>query len=73
MPQMTFLAPLPHRLYVQNDDMIVFSNPLLIRIQTTLEGGFTESAFNSNWLNANFMWMELMQIDLHSMRIIFVL
>ena len=53
---------------------IVLSYPiqLTIRIQTTSEGGLTEFAFNSNRLNVNSVWKQLMRIDSHSMRIIFV-
>ena len=59
---------------IDYDEIIVLSYPiqLTIRIQTTSEGGLTEFAFNSNRLNANSVWMQLMRIDSHSMRIIFV-
>ena len=33
---------------------------LIICIQTTSEGGLTEFAFNSNRLNANSVWTQLM-------------
>ena len=59
---------------INYDEIIALSYPiqLTIRIQTTAEGGLTEFAFNSNRLTANSMWTQLMQIDSHSMRIIFV-
>ena len=75
---------LPRVVYVQNtvrphvlidyDKIIVLSYPiqLAIHIQTTSEGGLTEFVFNSNRLNANSVWTQLMRIDLHSMRIIFI-
>ena len=59
---------------IDYDEIIALSYPiqLTIRIQTTSEGGLTEFAFNSNRLNANSVWTQLMRIDSHSMRIIFV-
>ena len=75
---------LPRVVYAQNtvrphvlidyDEIIALSYPIqpTIRIQTTSDGGLTEFAFNSNWLNANYVWTQLMRIDSHSMRIIFV-
>ena len=39
------------------------SNLLTIRIQTTSAGGLPQITFNSNRLNANSVWMQLMQID----------
>ena len=64
---------MPHVL-IDYDEIIALSYPiqLTIRIQTTSEGGLTEFAFNSNRLNANSVWTQLMRIDSHSMRIIFV-
>ena len=59
---------------IDYDEIIALSYPiqLIIRIQTTSEGGLTEFAFNSNRLNANSVWTQLMRIDSHSMRIIFI-
>ena len=59
---------------IDYDEIIALSYPiqLTIRIQTTSEGGLTEFAFNSNRLNAHSVWTQLMRIDSHSMRIIFV-
>ena len=55
---------------IDYDEIIAFSNPirLIIRIQTTSEGALTGFAFD-----ANSVWTQLMRIDLHSMRIIFVM
>ena len=76
---------LPHVIYAQNtvrphvlidyDKIIALSYliQITIRIQTTSEGGLSEFAFNLNRVNANSMWMQLMQIDSHSMHIIFVM
>ena len=63
----------PHVL-IDYDEIITLSYPiqLTIHIQTTSGGGLSEFAFNLNWLDANSMWMQLMRINLHSMRIIFV-
>ena len=60
---------------IDYDEIITLSYPihLTICIQTTSEGGLAEFAFNSNRFNANFVWMQLMRIDLHSMRIIFIM
>ena len=57
----------PHVL-IDYDEIIALSYPiqLTIRIHTS-EGGLTEFAFNSNQLNANSVWTQLMRIDVHSM------
>ena len=44
----------------------------ITRIHVAHKGGFTESVFNLNRLNVNSVWTQLMQINLHSMRIIFI-
>ena len=41
--------------------------------ETTSAGELTEFAFNSNLLNSNSVWTQLMRIDSHSMPIIFVM
>ena len=63
----------PHML-IDYDEIIALSYPiqLTIRIKTTSDGGLTEFTFNSNRLNANSVWTQLMRIDLHSMCIIFI-
>ena len=58
--QVMLLAALPHRRYAQNDNTIMFCFPIHFQFTSTSEGGFTESAFNSNWLNANSVWIQLM-------------
>ena len=57
-PQAILLAALPYRLYTQSDEMITFG--FLIHFQFAFKSPrFTEFAFDSNWLNANSMWIEL--------------
>ena len=47
---------------IDYDEIIELPYPirLIICIQTTSEGGLTEFAFNSNQLNANSVWTQLM-------------
>ena len=53
------------------DNHVIQPDPLAIRIQTTSEGGLMQFAFNSNSLNAHFVWTQLIRINVNLMHIIF--
>ena len=52
---------------------VSYSNPLVIRIQITCEGGLAQFAFSANLFNERSFWTGLIQIIAHLMRIIFAM